>query len=776
MADQELIVKIGAKIDGLINNLKASEERIRAFGKVAQDIGKSLTKNVTAPIAAIGTAAFAASVRLGNFADTLLDLEQQTGLSTDSLQEYRQVAVKAGIATDAVANASQNLQRRLASGEEGSKDLTDGLNALGISARDAQGNLRSIDKIVEESISKLSDYSDITERNQLALKIFGRSAGELAPLLALGSKEIENAKNQARELGLVLSKEALEAANEFRIAFDTLKATVSGVTNEIGAAFLPVAQKFVAILQNKILPVIREVINFFSNLSDRTKTTITVIAGVVAAIGPLLFSLGALTKAIPFVLAGLNAIKLAFVLISGPIGLIGIAIAGLAVLVVQNWDIIKKTIEDSGIVDAFKEIVKNVKELALVLATNFKTSFDSAKDSISKLFNTIKPFTEYIKDQFIKQIKFLADITAQAFGFIADLVRGDFSSAFLRLEIILLSIFKRITEAIAPLLEFIGLGGKLDTVIERLDARIANNQAVLAGREAFRNYKDEIADTTTQVEKLTGALESTKTATKLTFDEYSKLADIANEKVFLKFAEDARIFNQELNESIAFTDRLGKAFKNLLNKNQLTGQFDEFGNLVEGSLRRVFSLTGDTDIPDFGDLTEGLGEPVKEFADVIESTFEKVKFNISDLQGAFSGLGNLIGSVFNNIPLGSFLGQFASFVTQVVSGAFAVAKANAIAGATKSSLFTGPAAVFTLPAFIASAVGLVASAFAGIKGGGGGGSGISTSGVGSGVGSSFGGATGGAFDFNRQVELVGEFSVSGDQLKYVIANSNNFEN
>jgi hypothetical protein len=115
-------------------------------------------------------------------------------------------------------------------------------------------------------------------------------------------------------------------------------------------------------------------------------------------------------------------------------------------------------------------------------------------------------------------------------------------------------------------------------------------------------------------------------------------------------------------------------------------------------------------------------------------------------------------------------------VTQVVSGAFAVAKANAIAGATKSSLFTGPAAVFTLPAFIASAVGLVASAFAGIKGGGGGGSGISTSGVGSGVGSSFGGATGGAFDFNRQVELVGEFSVSGDQLKYVIANSNNFEN
>jgi hypothetical protein len=726
MADQELIVKIGAKIDGLINNLKASEERIRAFGKVAQDIGKSLTKNVTAPIAAIGTAAFAASVRLGNFADTLLDLEQQTGLSTDSLQEYRQVAVKAGIATDAVANASQNLQRRLASGEEGSKDLTDGLNALGISARDAQGNLRSIDKIVEESISKLSDYSDITERNQLALKIFGRSAGELAPLLALGSKEIENAKNQARELGLVLSKDALEGANEFRIAFDTLKATVSGITNEIGAAFLPVAQKFVAILQNKILPVIREVINFFSNLSDRTKTTITVIAGVVAAIGPLLFSLGALTKAIPFVLAGLNAIKLAFVVISGPIGLIGIAIAGLAVLVVQNWDIIKKTIEDSGIVDAFKEIVKNVKELALVLATNFKTSFDSAKGSISEFFNTIKPLTEYIKDQFIKQIKFLADITAQAFGFIADLVRGDFSSAFLRLEIILLSIFKRITEAIAPLLEFIGLGGKLDTVIERLDARIANNQAVLAGREAFRNYKDEIADTTTEVEKLTGALSNlsgsgrtAETAIGGGEDRSGVFGDLIGDPT--EGIKLQRVDGTEFVDSLA---EIKQQVENIL----ILGIEDTIGN---------FAFT--------------VGESIALGANAL-------KAGASSLINSFSGILDELGK------------------TALQTGILTIGIGKAIE-AIKSALasLSGPVAIIAGAALIALA-GFARGAARNIGGGGGGGSGISTSGVGSGVGSSFGGATGGAFDFNRQVELVGEFSVSGQQLKYVIQNSENFEN
>jgi hypothetical protein len=518
----------------------------------------------------------------------------------------------------------------------------------------------------------------------------------------------------------------LEGANEFRIAFDTLKATVSGITNEIGAAFLPVAQKFVAILQNKILPVIRQVINFFSNLSDRTKTTITVIAGVVAAIGPLLFSLGALTKAIPFVIAGLTAIKLAFVVISGPIGLIGIAIAGLAVLVVQNWDIIKKTIEDSGIVDAFKEIVKNVKELALVLATNFKTSFDSAKGSISEFFNTIKPLTEYIKDQFIKQIKFLADITAQAFGFIADLVRGDFSSAFLRLEIILLSVFKRITEAIAPLLEFIGLGGKLDTVIERLDARIANNQAVLAGREAFRNYKDEIADTTTEVEKLTGAL-----STLSTLSGSGRTAETA-----IGGGED---------RSGVFGDLIGDPTKGIKLQRVDGTEFVDSLAEIKQQVENILILGIEDTI---GNFAFTVGESIALGANAL-------KAGASSLINSFSGILDELGK------------------TALQTGILTIGIGKAIE-AIKSALasLSGPVAIIAGAALIALA-GFARGAARSI-GGRGGGSGISTSGVGSGVGTSFSGQ---GDDFlNNTIELALVPEITGDSIRFVLDKSNQYRN
>jgi hypothetical protein len=161
--------------------------------------------------------------------------------------------------------------------------------------------------------------------------------------------------------------------------------------------------------------------------------------------------------------------------------------------------------------------------------------------------------------------------------------------------------------------------------------------------------------------------------------------------------------------------------------------------------------------------------PISQIAIDFDQVADQVKLRVEDLSEAFNGLGSLIGRAFKNPQFGNFLGQFAQFVTKVVAGAFAVAKANAVAGATQSSLFTGPAAVFTLPAFIAGAVGLVASAFASIKGSSGvGGGSVASSSATSFIG---GGAQGGLFQQNRDVS--GEFVVRGSDLVYVLGQAGN---
>jgi hypothetical protein len=719
MADQELIVKIGARIDGLVNNLKASEDKIRAFGKVAQDIGKSLTKNVTAPIAAIGTAAFAASVRLGNFADGLLDLEQQTGLSTDALQEYRQVAVKAGIATDAVANASENLQRRLASGEEGSKDLTDGLNALGISARDAQGNLRSIDKIVEESISKLSDYSDITERNQLALKIFGRSAGELAPLLALGSKEIENAKNQARELGLVLSKEALEGANEFREEFDTLKATVSGITNEIGAAFLPVAKQLVSIFQNQIVPAIRDAIQFLSNLSTTTKTTITVILGITAAIGPLLFSIGALTKAIPFLIAGLNALKLSVILITSPIGLAVAALTSLAFAFNFAEKSSKQYAEINEKVSQSNEQVK--------LATQ---KLAETQKFLNGLLSNYNSLSEEEKQNAQEQLT----IRLNAAKSLLELAKASRAAAIE--EAIRITVFDRIKQSL----------GLTSGVFERLQSIISETSGEINGLESDINSLEE------------------------SFKLLGKTVAESGNKIATSGQKAKRTFETAIGGGGGRGDFGGTP--------DLTAKLAQTG------------ISRGNQGPSFDQVIDNIIDTIDtKFPDVI-AKIQSFAFDIDNLirnniEGSFIDLGNAIGqalaegqNVFEAIgksllnSVGIFLADFGSLLIKYGVAGIAFGKlTKAIAAGGAASIGAGILAVAAGTALVA-----IGGAIRGLAGRQGGGGGIATSGVGSGVGDSFGGATGGAFDFNRQVELVGEFSVSGSQLKYVIQNSENFEN
>ena len=157
---------------------------------------------------------------------------------------------------------------------------------------------------------------------------------------------------------------------------------------------------------------------------------------------------------------------------------------------------------------------------------------------------------------------------------------------------------------------------------------------------------------------------------------------------------------------------------------QAPGLVQEFEDEIT-RLQQLIKVTTDPKLID--DYKEQLSIAQSGLSALLDKNILKVE----DLAQAFTGLGSVIGRAFNNPQLGTFLGQFAQFVAKVVAGSFAVAKANAVAGATQSSLFTGPAAAFTLPAFIASSVGLVASAFAALGNFGGGGGGSTSGGSGS---------------------------------------------
>lgn len=336
-----MMVKIGADDSGLKSALNGTISKIQKVGDQLTRLGTGMSAGITAPIAAAGAAALAASIKVGNMADRILDLTEITGLSTDTLQEFKRIAVVAGIEQEALSGAAEGLTRRLRAGGDEAKSTVDAFNAIGLSIRDANGEMRSMDAIMADAISGLAGMDNITERNAVAMQIFGRRASELAPMLGLGTEAIEAARKEAHEMGLVLSGDTLQSANAFRIEWETLKQTMGVAATEIGVAMIPVMQTLVGILQQHVVPAFQSVVRWISDLSPATVITAGAIAGFVAAIGPLLLTLGGIIKALPLIKAGFLALGTPA---AGPIGVIIAAVGALgfaALVMIKNWDVVK---------------------------------------------------------------------------------------------------------------------------------------------------------------------------------------------------------------------------------------------------------------------------------------------------------------------------------------------------------------------------------------------------------------------------------------------------
>lgn len=120
-------------------------------------------------------------------------------------------------------------------------------------------------------------------------------------------------------------------------------------------------------------------------------------------------------------------------------------------------------------------------------------------------------------------------------------------------------------------------------------------------------------------------------------------------------------------------------------------------------------------------------DKLMEYADNYQAMADRMGETSMRLQETMQMVGNAVGDVFSNMgyrivdSLGLAEHGFQGFarmmiqtVTQLVSMFLAQSIASAIAGASQSAAATGPLAIFTQPAFIATAVGGILAAFAAI--------------------------------------------------------------
>ena len=95
------------------------------------------------------------------------------------------------------------------------------------------------EELFAATISALQNVSDETERTYLAGQLMGRGATELGALLNMTAEETEEMKNQAHELGGVLSDEAVKSGAQFQDSLQNMQTAFNGLKNSMLSQFLP---------------------------------------------------------------------------------------------------------------------------------------------------------------------------------------------------------------------------------------------------------------------------------------------------------------------------------------------------------------------------------------------------------------------------------------------------------------------------------------------------------------------------------------------------------
>lgn len=177
-------------------------------------------------------------------AGEIQDLAMQTSLSTETIQEYQYASELIGVSFDTLIGAHTRMIRSMSDAQSGTESAMETWRKLGVSIVDTNGNLRDSETVFLEVIEALGNIENATERDAIAMDVFGRSAQDLNPLIVQGTDAFRDLCDEAHEVGRVLTDVELEALAQVDDALLRHNESIEAGKNAIALEFAPALQEF----------------------------------------------------------------------------------------------------------------------------------------------------------------------------------------------------------------------------------------------------------------------------------------------------------------------------------------------------------------------------------------------------------------------------------------------------------------------------------------------------------------------------------------------------
>ena len=333
--------------------------------------------------------------------DATTKVAQDTGQSVDSLFDK---AIKGAPQIKELGLSFAEGAALMGSLEQAGVDSSATLSSLSKATVEYAKDGKSLSEGLGELQEKILNASSETEAINAAAEIFGTKGGpRMADAIKRGALNLEDLASAAQDSNGVVGttfEETLDPIDKVGVAMNNGKLLLSEISETIQIAFLPIMEQVVGVLQ--------KLQEWFGSLSEEQKRTIVVIAGILAAIGPLLIIFGTLMSSVTKIIGGVKAFigvwqVLTTFLAANPFILV---IAGIATLI-------------AGLVWAYKNVEW--------FRNGVNAFFGGIKDITIEVFKFIGGFISGVFDGILNNFKNIFNAGKRIFTGFIDFITGIFT-------------------------------------------------------------------------------------------------------------------------------------------------------------------------------------------------------------------------------------------------------------------------------------------------------------------------------------------------------------
>lgn len=170
-------------------------------------------------------------------------LSKTLGITTEkastlnvALDDLNATSLGFNVSTETMTGALSKLTLRMSKHEQSFADA-------GVAIRDQNGHLRNSLDIMLDVNTYLSSLKGGTDRNTEAARLYGRSWIEVQGILGLTKERMEEARERAEKLHLLVGPDGVAKTQQYKSALNDVRDQMKGVNVTIGAQLMPTLTK-----------------------------------------------------------------------------------------------------------------------------------------------------------------------------------------------------------------------------------------------------------------------------------------------------------------------------------------------------------------------------------------------------------------------------------------------------------------------------------------------------------------------------------------------------